>query len=136
MRIWSAICAQVRVPSALYGADAASSGGRVGEGWALSPEVARACDAARRSRAEVHLLEPLFLSENPGALDDWLGDLNPDSRQVISTARIEASLLASSPGETFQFERLGYFTRDASSLSDTPVFLRAVTLKDRWSKKG
>lgn len=44
------------VPDAAVGADAASSGGRVGEGWALSPEVARACDAARRSR-------PKFASE-------------------------------------------------------------------------
>ena len=37
-------------------ADPSSRGGRVGEGWALSPEVARACEAARRSA-------PKFASE-------------------------------------------------------------------------
>lgn len=86
--------------------------------------------------AEVHLLEPLFLSENPASLDDWRRDLNPDSRKVLLGARLEPSLGEAQDGSTFQFERLGYFTRDSSGLSGKPVFLRAVTLRDRWSKKS
>jgi len=116
--------------------DERTFGGASVEGQKRVKGIIHWVSADKSVAAEVHLLEPLFLSENPGALEDWLGDLNPDSRRVISSARLEASLLASSPGETFQFERLGYFTRDASSPSDPPVFLRTVTLKDRWSKKG
>jgi glutaminyl-tRNA synthetase len=38
-------------------------------------------------------------------------------------------------GETFQFERVGYFTVDsADSQPGQPVFNRTVTLRDTWAK--
>ncbi len=92
--------------------------------------------ASKSVAAEVHLLEPLFMSENPASLDDWMGDLNPDSRQVLDGARLEPCLGEAPVGQTVQFERLGYFTRDCSAGDGPPVFLRAVTLRDRSSKKG
>jgi glutaminyl-tRNA synthetase len=38
------------------------------------------------------------------------------------------------PGTLLQFERLGYFIADqVDSSAETPVFNRAVTLRDSWS---
>jgi glutaminyl-tRNA synthetase len=39
-----------------------------------------------------------------------------------------------SPGETVQFERLGYFTPDPDSRPGRLVFNRTLTLKDTWAK--
>jgi glutaminyl-tRNA synthetase len=33
-----------------------------------------------------------------------------------------------------QFERLGYFSVDADSTRERPVFNRTITLKDSWAK--
>ena len=39
------------------------------------------------------------------------------------------------PGEKFQFERLGYFCVDTNySKEGSPVFNRIVTLRDSWIK--
>ena len=65
---------------------------------------------------------------HPGAGDrDFLKDLNPDSKKVI-TAQLEPALNGASPEERFQFERHGYFVRDGQA------FNRAVTLRDSWQK--
>jgi glutaminyl-tRNA synthetase len=67
---------------------------------------------------------------------NWLDDLNPDSRQVI-TAYLEPSLKNARPEERFQFERHGYFVADrVDSRQGKPVFNRAVTLKDSWGKQA
>jgi glutaminyl-tRNA synthetase len=49
-------------------------------------------------------------------------------------AMVEPSLSEVAPGETVQFERLGYFTPDPDSSSDGLVFNRTLTLKDTWAK--
>ena len=77
--------------------------------------------------------EPLFLDPNPGALEDWRGDLNPSSR-CEGTAMVEPAVAAADPGDLFQFERLGYFRADPAS--PTLRLLRTVTLRDSWAKKG
>ena len=65
---------------------------------------------------------------------NFLDDLNLESRQSI-TAQLEASLKDAKPEERFQFERHGYFVADrVDSKPGTPVFNRAVTLKDSWGK--
>ncbi|MFN5959579.1 MAG: hypothetical protein ACK462_16765, partial [Planctomyces sp.] len=45
-------------------------------------------------------------------------------------AKLEQSLSTAKVGDTFQFERLGYFRVDEDSVSGTLVLNRAVTLKD------
>jgi glutaminyl-tRNA synthetase len=65
---------------------------------------------------------------------DYLDDLNPDSKRVI-TGLIEPALVLAVPEERVQFERHGYFVADRIDHSGRrPVFNRAVTLKDSWAK--
>ena len=50
-------------------------------------------------------------------------------------ARIEPALANTRPEERFQFERHGYYVTDLrDSAPGKPVFNRAVTLRDSWSK--
>jgi len=80
-------------------------------------------------RAEVRLYDRLFRVPHPGAGDtDFLKDLNPDSKRVI-TAQLEPALKDVKPEECFQFERHGYFAADGETPS---AFNRAVSLRDSW----
>ncbi|KAL6007508.1 Glutamine--tRNA ligase, cytoplasmic [Asimina triloba] len=58
-------------------------------------------------KVECRLFDKLFLSENPAELDDWLGDLNPSSKEVIPDAYAVPTLASAVLGDKFQFERLG-----------------------------
>ncbi|KAE8692335.1 Glutamine--tRNA ligase [Hibiscus syriacus] len=87
-------------------------------------------------KVEVRLFDKLFNSENPAELDDWLADLNPNSKVVVPAAYAVPSLRNSAIGATFQFERLGYFTVDKDSTEEKLVFNRTVTLKDPYGKAG
>ncbi len=65
---------------------------------------------------------------------NYLDDLNPDSKKVI-TAFVEPALASAAPEERFQFERHGYFVADlADHATGRPVYNRTVTLKDSWAK--
>lgn len=92
--------------------------------------------AAHAVDAEVRLYDRLFNVPNPGAEDgDYKTHLNPASL-TVAKAKIEASLATTQPGETFQFERLGYFTADTTdSVAGKPVFNRIVSLRDSWAKE-
>ncbi|CAN6340850.1 unnamed protein product [Urochloa humidicola] len=87
-------------------------------------------------KVEVRLFEKLFLSENPAELEDWLGDLNPQSKEVIKGAYAVPSVANAVLGDKFQFERLGYFAVDSDSTPEALVFNRTVTLKDSYGKAG
>lgn len=87
-------------------------------------------------KVEVRLFEKLFNSENPAELDNWLGDLNTESKMVIPAAYAVSSLRGATVGDRFQFERLGYFAVDTDSTPEKLVFNRTVTLKDSFSKTG
>ncbi|KDP42069.1 hypothetical protein JCGZ_01857 [Jatropha curcas] len=87
-------------------------------------------------KVEVRLFDKLFNSENPAELDDWLADLNPQSKVVMSNAYAVPSLRNAALGDRFQFERLGYFTVDKDSTPDKLVFNRTVTLRDSYGKGG
>ncbi len=66
---------------------------------------------------------------------DWLDDINPSAKRVI-TAYLEPGLKDAQPEDRFQFERHGYFVADLrDSKPGRPVFNRAVTLRDSWSKQ-
>jgi len=86
--------------------------------------------------AEVRLYDRLFKVESPGSGGrDFIDDLNPDSKRVI-TAQLEPALRVALGEERFQFERHGYFVADrVDSKPGAPVFNRAVTLKDSWAAK-
>ena len=82
----------------------------------------------------VRIYDRLFDQENPDKAENYLAALNPDSLQVTE-ALAEPSLLAATAAETFQFERVGYFTVDGKdSAAGQPVFNRTVTLRDTWAK--
>jgi len=94
--------------------------------------------AAHAASAEVRLYDYLFNRPDPDEVapgQTYLNNLNPNSLNVLTGAKLEPSLTAAAPGEQFQFERTGYFTADViDSKPDKPVFNRTVTLKDTWAK--
>ncbi|XP_051146108.1 glutamine--tRNA ligase, cytoplasmic [Andrographis paniculata] len=87
-------------------------------------------------KVEVRLFDKLFMSENPAELDDWLKDLNLHSKEVVNDAYAVSSLENAAVGDTFQFERLGYFVVDKDSSPEKLVFNRTVTLRDSYGKGG
>jgi glutaminyl-tRNA synthetase (EC 6.1.1.18) len=85
--------------------------------------------------AEVRLYDRLFKVPMPGAGgSDYRADLNPQSKRVVTGARLEPSLRDARPGERFQFEREGYFVVDPDSTPERPVFNLTVGLRDTWGK--
>ena len=84
--------------------------------------------------AEMRLYDRLFSHPNPDTLDNFLDGINPNSLEVLTESRVEASLLNAETGVPYQFERTGYFCRDADSTADKLVFNRTVTLRDSWGK--
>ena len=85
--------------------------------------------------AEIRLYDSLFTKENPLEDEDFMASLNPDSLIILKGCRVEPSLTKAKPGEYYQFLRQGYFCVDSKySESDTPVFNRAVGLRDTWAK--
>ncbi len=86
--------------------------------------------------AEVRLYDRLFLDEQPDAGGkNYLDSLNPNSLKVVR-AIVEPSLAQATPGQNFQFERIGYFVADREDhiSASRPVFNLAVGLKDSWGK--
>jgi glutaminyl-tRNA synthetase len=82
--------------------------------------------------APVRLYERLFKVPQPGSERDFLDDLNPASKQVI-TAQLEPALRDAEPEARFQFERHGYFVADrVDSRPGAPAFNRTVGLRDSW----
>lgn len=86
--------------------------------------------------AEVRLYDRLFTDEAPDAHKDkdFKEFLNPDSLKRIDKAFIEPSLATATAGDSFQFQRLGYFNVDPDSTNEKLVFNRTVALRDSWAK--
>ena len=93
--------------------------------------------AAHAVTAEVRLYDRLFTRENPDEGDSpggFLGNLNPESLQILTGCRLEPMLAQAAPGASYQFERVGYFSADQKdSKPGAPVFNRTVTLRDTWA---
>ena len=84
--------------------------------------------------AEVRLYDRLFTVPEPGLDENFLQYINPHSLDTV-TAKLEPSLAGATPGQFFQFERLGYFTPDVKdSAPGRLVFNRTISLKDTWAK--
>lgn len=91
--------------------------------------------AAHAYEAEIRMYDRLFKEAHPGSGDrQYLDDINPNSVHTIK-AQLELVLKEAKAGESFQFERHGYFVADLKdSQAGKPVFNRTVTLKDTWQK--
>ncbi len=93
--------------------------------------------------AEVRLYDRLFNVPNPEAAakqeDDedshFVDFLNPDSLQICEQARAEQSLANARAGDSYQFEREGYFITDPDSSEEKLIFNRTVSLRDSWTNK-
>jgi glutaminyl-tRNA synthetase len=94
--------------------------------------------AVHALEAEVRLYDHLFIKEDPDDVPegaDWLANVNPKSVELLTSCRVEPCLANASPGERYQFERLGYFCVDSEdSKPEGPVFNRSVTLRDTWAR--
>src|ERR1035441_4504117 len=87
--------------------------------------------------AEVRLYESLFTKEDPNDVpegQEFTANLNPNSLETLTAAKLEPSLASAKPGDRYQFERLGYFCADPDSTSEKLVFNRTVQLRDTWAK--
>ena len=116
--------------------DPASRGGNSPDGRKVKATI-HWVSAGHAVDAEVRIYENLFLKENPDEApegQDFTANLNPNSLEVVSNAKLEPSLSQAAPGGRYQFERLGYFCADADSAPGKPVFNRTVALKDTWAK--
>jgi glutaminyl-tRNA synthetase len=120
--------------------DPASRGGQSPDGRKVKSTM-HWVSAAHAISAEIRLYDKLFLKADPYDIaegEDVLSNLNPNSLEVLTGAKLEPSLANSKPGDRFQFERVGYFSLDPDSTPDsTPghlVFNRTLPLKDTWAK--
>jgi glutaminyl-tRNA synthetase len=116
--------------------DPATRGGNTPDGRKVKATI-HWVSAAHAVDAEVRVYETLFSKENPDETEDgqdFTANLNPNSLELISQAKLEPSLAEAKPGSRYQFERLGYFCVDPDSKPGKPVFNRTVALKDGWAK--
>ncbi|AVT81810.1 glutamine--tRNA ligase/YqeY domain fusion protein [Rhodopseudomonas palustris] len=90
--------------------------------------------AAQSVKAEIRIYNQLFANPAPSA-STFADDLNPQSLEVLTEARIEPETAASNSTEPLQFERQGYFVRDRDSTPDKPVFNRTIGLRDTFAKE-
>jgi glutaminyl-tRNA synthetase len=116
--------------------DPATRGGNTPDGRKVKSTI-HWVSAAQAVDAEVRLYESLFTKEDPDQAEegkDFISNLNPNSLEVVSTAKVEPSLAKVGAGTRLQFERLGYFCVDPDTAASKPVFNRTVALKDAWAK--
>ena len=89
-------------------------------------------------KAEVRLYDRFFTKENPDEKVDgktFLDFINPESLETLTDCELEPALANVRPGQSVQFERLGYFCADNKDCTpDHLVFNRTVTLRDTWAR--
>jgi len=116
--------------------DPASRGGNSPDGRKVKSTM-HWVSAAHAISAEIRLYDKLFSKPDPGEFDEgesFLSNLNPNSLEILTDARLEPSLASAKVGERFQFERVGYFCVDPDSTPGNPVFNRTLPLKDSWAR--
>jgi len=112
--------------------DPATRGGNAPDGRKVKATL-HWVSAADAVTAEVRLYNPLFAKPNPDA-GNFAADLNPESLEGLSAAKLELALAADNSPAPVQFERQGYFARDPDSKPGHLVFNRTVGLRDTWAK--
>ena len=116
--------------------DPATRGGNAPDGRKVKSTI-HWVSAAHAVNAEVRVYDNLFTKEDPNDVaegQDFTANLNPNSLEIVSDAKLERSLASAAVGARYQFERLGYFCVDLDSRPGALVFNRTVALKDTWAK--
>ena len=120
--------------------DPESKGGNPADGRKVKGATIHWVDAATAVDAEVRVYDNLFTDPDPdGADKNFMDYLNPNSLQVLTGCKVEASLANTAmpekgkTAEGFQFMRQGYFCLDnRDATPEHLVFNRSVALKDSF----
>jgi len=113
--------------------DPATRGGNAPDGRKVKATM-HWLSAAHSVPAEIRLYNQLFVKPMPDAAN-FAADLNPQSIEVLSDARVEPAIAESNSSDVMQFERQGYFVRDPDSTPAKPVFNRTIGLRDTFAKE-
>jgi glutaminyl-tRNA synthetase len=116
--------------------DPASRGGNSPDGRKVKSTM-HWVSARHAIPAEIRLYDKLFTNPDPFDFPeggDIFDNLNPNSLEIVSDAKLEPSLASANPGDRFQFERVGYFCADPDSTPERLVFNRTLPLKDTWAR--
>ena len=116
--------------------DPDSRGGDPADGRKVKGATIHWVDADSAVDAEVRLYSDLFTDPDPDAADkDFIDCLNPNSLEILTGCKVEASLAHAAAPANFQFMRLGYFCLDSKDAAPGHlVFNRSVSLKDSFKK--
>ena len=114
--------------------DPESKGGNPADGRKVKGATIHWVDAATAVDAEVRLYDNLFSDPEPDGGDkNFLDCLNPNSLEVLTGCKLEASLAEACCKDRFQFMRQGYFCADSrDSKPGILVFNRSVSLKNSF----
>ncbi len=115
--------------------DPESRGGKSADGRKVKGTI-HWVSAHHAVNARVNLYDRLFNTTNPGAEENSVSTLNPDSNIVADDAKLEPAIQLTDNKLAYQFERLGYFISDSESTDDRPIFNRTMTLRDSWARIG
>jgi glutaminyl-tRNA synthetase len=113
--------------------DPATKGGNAPDGRKVKATM-HWLSASHSVPAEIRLYNQLFVKPTPDAAN-FAADLNPQSLEILSDARIEPAIAEANSSDVMQFERQGYFVRDPDSTPDRPVFNRTIGLRDTFAKE-
>jgi glutaminyl-tRNA synthetase len=116
--------------------DPASRGGNSPDGRKVKSTI-HWVSSAHAISAEIRLYDKLFTKADPYDVaegEDVLSNLNPNSLEILTGAKLEPCLADAKPEDRFQFERVGYFCVDRDSAKGKLVFNRTLSLKDAWAK--
>jgi glutaminyl-tRNA synthetase len=116
--------------------DPASRGGNSPDGRKVKSTM-HWVSARHAISAEIRLYDKLFSKPDPYDVEegqDVLSNLNPNSLEILTGAKLEPSLASACLGDHFQFERVGYFCLDPDSSESALVFNRTLALKDTWAR--
>ncbi len=113
--------------------DPDSRGGNPADGRKVKSTI-HWVDAGNCCEAEVRQYSNLFDDPDPDASGkDFIACLNPNSLEVLTGCKVEASLRSAKAPASYQFMRLGYFCPDSKdSTPEHLVFNRSVSLKDSY----
>jgi glutaminyl-tRNA synthetase len=113
--------------------DPATKGGNAPDGRKVKATM-HWVSAEHSLPAEVRIYNPLFTNPDPSGGEGFEKDLNPDSLEVLSGARLEPALRDAKIETPVQFERQGYFTLDKDTTAEKLVFARTTGLRDTFAK--
>ena len=112
--------------------DPKTKGGKSSDGRKVKGTI-HWVSALHALNAEIRLYDRLFNIPDPSTEKDFNNALNPNSLTILNNCKLEPDLENALIGESYQFERLGYFCKDQDS-KEKPIFNRTVSLRDSWAR--